>query len=311
MSRKLRVQYPGAIYHVMNRGDRREPIFREDRDQPLFLATLAEACAKTGWQVHALCLMHNHFHLVIETPRGNLVAGMKWFLGAYTGRFNRRHKLVGHLFSGRYKAQIVDGRGGGYLKTVCDYVHLNPARAGLLKPAQPLRTYAWSSWPEYLKPAKKRWPWLRVDRLLGEYRIPRDTLAGRRHLETSLETRRASEAGTDYKPLRRGWYVGPNTFRKELLGQMQEKIGAEHYGVERGETSEALAEKLVCSELKRRKWTEGDLAWRPKGDRGKVDLAVRLRSETVMTVKWIAARLQMGRSGYANHLLHQHRKNRQ
>ena len=81
---------------------------------------------------------------------------MKWFLGTYTGRFNRRHKLFGHLFSGRYKALIVDGSGSGYLKTVCDYVHLNPARAKLLRPEQPLRAYRWSSWPEYLKKPRQR-----------------------------------------------------------------------------------------------------------------------------------------------------------
>ena len=103
MARKLRVEYPGAVYHVMNRGDRREPIFKDDKDRLNFLATLGEACQKTGWQVHAFCLMPNHFHLVLETPQGNLVAGMKWLLGTYTGRFNRRHKLFGHLFSGRYK----------------------------------------------------------------------------------------------------------------------------------------------------------------------------------------------------------------
>src|SRR5213596_3488314 len=81
MGRKLRVQYPGAIYHVMNRGDRREPIFDDDLDRQRVLQTLGEACAKTDWQVHAWCLMGNHFHLVIETPQPNLVVGMKWFLG--------------------------------------------------------------------------------------------------------------------------------------------------------------------------------------------------------------------------------------
>jgi putative transposase len=81
MARKLRVEYAGAIYHVMNRGDRREPIFQDDEDRQRFVITLGESCAKTGWLVHVLCLMANHFHLVGETPRGNLVAGMKWFLG--------------------------------------------------------------------------------------------------------------------------------------------------------------------------------------------------------------------------------------
>src|SRR6266571_7308225 len=100
MARKLRVQYPGAIYHVINRGDRREPIFVDDADRRRFLETLAEACAKAQWQVHAYCLMGNHFHLVLEAPLANLVAGMRWFLGTYTSGFNRRHKLFGHLFSG-------------------------------------------------------------------------------------------------------------------------------------------------------------------------------------------------------------------
>src|SRR3970040_127791 len=153
MACKLRVEYPGAIYHVMNRGDHREPIFRDDRDREQFLTTLGEACAKTGWQVHAWCLMGNHFHLVLETPQANLVAGMKWLVGVYTSRFNRRHKLFGHLFSGRYKSLIVDGSGNGYLRTVCDYVHLNPARAKLLTGEQKLRDHAWSSFAEYLKPA--------------------------------------------------------------------------------------------------------------------------------------------------------------
>ena len=120
MARKLRLQYPGAVYHVMNRGDRREPIFRDDADRERFMETLGEACGKTGWQVHAYCLLRNHFHLVVETPQPNLVAGMKWFLGTYTGRFNRRHKLFGHLFSGRYKALVVDSTTPGYLKTACD-----------------------------------------------------------------------------------------------------------------------------------------------------------------------------------------------
>ena len=88
MARKLRVQYPGAVYHVMNRGDRREPIYADDQDRLLFLDTLAEACEKTDWQVHAWCLMSNHFHLVSETPRSNLVHGMQWLLGVYTNRFN-------------------------------------------------------------------------------------------------------------------------------------------------------------------------------------------------------------------------------
>ena len=167
MPRKVRIEYPGAMYHVMSRGDRREDIFVDDEDRQRFLSTLGEACQKTEWQVHAYCLMRNHFHLVIETPQANLVAGMKWHLGVYTKRFNIRHKLCGHLFAGRYKALVVEGSGNGYLRTVCDYVHLNPVRAKLIKPEGFLESFAWSSYGEYLKPARQRPPWLRVDRLLG------------------------------------------------------------------------------------------------------------------------------------------------
>ena len=149
------MQYPGAIYHVMNRGDRREAIFHDAADRELFPQTLEEACRKTDWQIHAWCLMTNHFHLVVETPRANLVAGMKWLLGTYTMRYNRRQKEFGHLFSGRYKALIVDGSGNGYLKTVCDYVHLNPVRAGLVRKGQGMEKYRWSSYPLYWRGRKR------------------------------------------------------------------------------------------------------------------------------------------------------------
>src|SRR3954471_22378603 len=190
MARKPRVQYAGALYHIMNRGSGKAAVFRNVQGHHSFLKTLGEACAKTGWQVHAFCLMKTHFHLVVETPQANLVAGMKWLLGTYTIRFNRRHKVFGPLFSGRYKALPVDGSGNGYLRTACDYVHLNPVRAKLLKPEQRLRDFGWSSYPDYLKEAKARPKWLRVDRVLGECGIPSDSAAGRRQWEQRMEAKR-------------------------------------------------------------------------------------------------------------------------
>ena len=310
MARKLRVEYSGAIYHLLSRGDRREPIFLDDADRQRFTATLAEVCVKTGWQVHAYVLMPNHFHLVVETPQPNLVVGMKWFLGTYTSRFNRRHNLSGHLFSGRYKSLIVDGSSGGYLRSVCDYVHLNPARVrgrGMLRGDQPLKCYVWSSWPAYLLAPLKRPGWMRVDRLLGEWGIPKDSPAGRRQLERALEARR-EEGDEAFTPIRRGWYLGDEAFRQELLAQMREGIGAEHYGEERAQTAEAAAEAIIAEELKRRRWKEKTLKTRPKGDPVKVALAARLRAETTMTVGWIAERLAMGTRGYLNHLLYRQRK---
>ena len=294
MPRSLRIEYPGAIYHVMNRGDRREPIFLDDVDHKKFLSTLAEACAKTDWQVHAYCLMGNHFHLVIETPNPNLVVGMKWFLGTYTARFNRRHKLFGHLFSGRYKSLVVDGSGNGYLRTVCDYVHLNPVRAKLLRPEQKLTDFMWSSWPDYLKPPEQRPRWLRVDRLLGELGIPKDSPAGREQLEQCLETRRAQEDADEFKPIRRGWCLGSETFRKELLESAHTRATESHHAQTRRETTEEKARRILNEELDKLGWTEAELVQRAKGDARKIGIAQRLRVETAVTLKWIARELHMG-----------------
>jgi len=284
MARKLRMEYPGAIYHVMNRGDRREAIFLADQDRELFVAALAEACAKADWQVHAYCLMGNNFHLVVETPKENLVAGMKWFLGTYTARFNRRHKLFGHLFSGRYKSLVVDAASPGYLRTVCAYVHLNPVRAKLLRPEEPLRAYRWSSYPAYLERPGRRAPWLR-------------------EFERVMEERRAQDQPEEYGRIRRGWCWGEEAFRQELLARVEERRGASHYGAELQESATEKAERLVREELKELDWAEVELATHQKGDRAKLKLAVKLRIETTMTLKWIAARLQMGTGASLSNLL--------
>jgi REP-associated tyrosine transposase len=303
MARKLRVQYPGAIYHAMNRGDHLEVIFREDKDAELFLTTLTEACAKTDWQVHAFCLMSNHFHLVVETPRGNLAEGMKWLLGTYTSRFNRKHKLFGHVFSGRYKALPVDGSGTGYLKSACDYVHLNPVRAGVLLPEQPLQAYRWSSYPLYLDLPQRRPSWLRTDRLLGEWGIPGDTAAGRQQFALCMEVRRKAEQTGDFSALPRGWYLGSEQFRQELLLQMARLPGSKFGGPEWRESSEQKAERILAEELSRRGWSPGQVTQLPKADPEKLRIAARLRAESVVTLSWIANHLCMGAPGYLGNCL--------
>ena len=308
MARKLRVEYPGAIYHLMNRGDRREPIFLDDRDRRAFLETLAQACQKTAWQVHAYCLMPNHFHLVVETPQGNLVAGMKWFLGTYTARFNRRHKFFGHLFSGRYKALVVDGSGNGYLRTVCDYVHLNSVRAKLLTAEQALSDYLWSSYGEYVKPPGRRVSWLRVDRLLGEMHIPQDSAAGRRQFESDLEVRRSQETGQGWKGVERGWCLGDETFRQELLSQAEGKFGAHHYAGQQQESSEKKARRILAEELRSLGWKHGELEKQLKADPDKVRIARRLRGEMTVTLKWIAGELKMGNWTYLSNNLSRYTK---
>ena len=149
-----------------------------------------------------------------------------------------------------------------------------------------MRAYRWSSWPEYLKKPRQRPAWLRVDRLLGEVRIPKDSPAGRRELERLVEARRNTEEGGTYKPIRRGCFLGEKALKKELLAQMKEQMGAEHYGAERQETAASQAEEMVAEELNRHSWLEEDLGRRAKGNAVKVALAARLRAETMMTMKW-------------------------
>jgi REP element-mobilizing transposase RayT len=304
MPRRLRIEYPGAIYHVINRGDRREDIFRDDQDRVRFLETLQEACGKTQWRVLAYCLMRNHFHLVIETPSANLVAGMKWLLGVYTKRFNIRHKWCGHLFAGRYKALLIEGC-EGYLRTVCNYVHLNPVRAKLLDPDNTLETYTWSSYGLYLKPIHQRPPWLYVQRLFGEMGISNDTASERRHFGRAMEAQRNDESPADYEAVRRGWILGSEEFRQEMLEAEADNAGEHHYGSDRFETGQEKARRIIAQELKRMGWKEKELDLKRKGDPEKVKLARRIRAETTMTLRWVAENLRMGSWGYVSNLLNE------
>jgi len=305
MPRKIRVQYPGAIYHVMSRGDRGEDVFLDDVDRQDFLKTLAEACQKTGWQLHAYCLMRNHFHLVVETPNADLVEGMRWLLSAYTIRLNHRHKLFGHVFSGRYKALLVDGSGTGYLKTACDYVHLNPIRAGLLKADERLLSYPWSSLMWYLAVPDHRPKWIRTDRLLGEHGIGPDTSTGRQEFERRMEARRLEETDPEaLRAVRRGWCLGSEEFKREMLERVDGKLGENHSGELRQQTARQKAERIIAEELDRLKWQESDLARRRKCDPDKLAVAARLRTETTLTIKAIAERLHLGTPMNARVRLH-------
>jgi len=141
MARPLRIEYPGAVYHVTARGNARQSIFRDEQDRGLFLGTLDHVTARYGWLCHAYCLMTNHYHLLIETPKPTLARGMRQLNGVYTQAFNRRHRRVGHLFQGRYHAVLVERE--PHLLELCRYVVLNPVR---VKACRTAGEWRWSSY---------------------------------------------------------------------------------------------------------------------------------------------------------------------
>jgi len=141
MARPLRIEFPGAVYHVTSRGNECRPVFLSDDDRLTFLAFLGQAAKRFGWSVTAWVLMSNHFHLVIQTPEANLSRGMHWLNGSYAGWFNKRHKRWGHLFGSRFKAFLVEKE--TYFTEVLRYVVLNPVRAGMVGRPE---DYRWSSY---------------------------------------------------------------------------------------------------------------------------------------------------------------------
>jgi REP-associated tyrosine transposase len=163
MARPLRIEFAGGLYHVMSRGNDRRAIVRDDADRQRRLDWLERTVETYGWRLHAFVLMTNHEHLFVETPEANLSAGMHLLNGSYTGYFNLRHRRVGHLFQGRFKAHLVEEE--GYFTEISRYIHLNPLRAKLVaKPEQ----WKWSSYGGY-RSSKGALGWVTYDRVLGEF----------------------------------------------------------------------------------------------------------------------------------------------
>lgn len=169
MARPLRLEFPGAVYHLTARGNARNAIFVDDEDREMFLACLGEVVLRCTWLCHAYCLMDNHYHLLVETPDGNLSRGMRQLNGVYTQRFNRRHGQTGHVFQGRFKAIVVER--DGYLLELCRYVVLNPIRAKMVRE---IEGHPWSSYPATmgLAPCPN---WLSTDWVLSQFGRRRTT----------------------------------------------------------------------------------------------------------------------------------------
>jgi putative transposase len=306
MARKPRIQYEGAVYHVMSRGDRGGKIYKDRLDYDLFLMATAEACQRTGWRIHAFVLLPNHFHWLLETPEANLVDGMKWFLGAYSQRYNSRHGQIGHVFQGRYKAVVIQSDSGNYFETVSTYIHLNPARARLVNREKGgLEQYEWSSYPWYLKGKGKRPEWLEVKRVLGNLSL-KDDAGGHRRYTSYIDGRigelRKKEGRKAFKQewasLRYGWYAGSDVFRESLVRRLKKVVEGRQRGSYCGEGirrhDQTEAEKLIKKGMKALGVSEHDLSCLPKGHELKCLLAWLAHSKATVSHAWLSNRLNMG-----------------
>jgi REP element-mobilizing transposase RayT len=206
MARPLRLEFHGALYHVTSRGDGQEDIYLGDDDRATSLAVLEEVVERFNWTVHAYCLMSNHYHMLVETPDGNLAQGMRQFNGIYTQRFNRRHQRVGHVFQGRYKAIIVQK--DSYLLELARYIVLNPVRAGMVRSA---KDWPWSSYRAtagFSSPP----PWLHTDWILSAFGTHKGPALERYRIFVAEGKNRPSP----WRQLRNQIYLGDEQFVDKL-----------------------------------------------------------------------------------------------
>ena len=308
MARQPRFEYPGAVYHVMARGNGGDAVFVTDDDRKAFLHRLGQVCGSHGWKIHAWVLMGNHFHLLLETPESNLVSGMKQLLSTYSQGWNRARRRRGHVFQGRYKAVPVNGSTSDayYFKALADYIHLNPARAGLAGGCKgPLVAYPWSSLPSHHK--DKGPDWLISERILRAFHLAMDG-RGRRAYVAWLEARAANDGGKideeASQAIRRGWYLGKESFKDKLLKMLERPSAGRRGGTGRavganrdhGE-KEALRILREGSRHLGLPLSISGLSGLKKSDERKARLAILLRSHTAVSNDWIATKLAMGHPG--------------
>ena len=294
MARRLRIQYRGALYHIINRGNYRRDVFESVGAAEAFLKILFEAAEKFGWKLHAYVLMRNHFHLAVETPEPSLAQGMHWLQSTLATRFNRFRQESGHLFQGRYKSLLVQDFAA--MARVVDYIHLNPVRAKIVGPEQ-VKNYRWSSLPTFLKGSRPislmAADWLAAR---GEWK---DDAEGWKAYEAYLV--RVAQDGARWERdglagLSVGWAIGAEAWKQSMARQHAQLMLAP--GLHR-EEAQALRESLwqytLEQELASVGKTTADLQSRPRKQPWKIDLAQRIRDQSGASMTWLAEALQLGK----------------
>ena len=306
MARPLRYEAAGAVYHVMARGDGGKNVFDDDKDRFAWTDLMEKAYGRFGWRVHAWVLMGNHFHVLLETPEPNLVAGMKWVLGVFSQGWNRRRSRRGHVFQGRYKAVVVNGEAadGSYFKIVADYIHLNPVRSGWVgaEAGGRLRGWRWSSFGAYA--GGKIPDWLETGRVLRAFQLSGDARGGKAYtgyLEARAKDSKGVMTDAALSELRKGWFLGEKSFGEKILESIKMPSAAEKKkgsvgGVAARAHDEATAERLVSKALSLLGLSSdrAELLGRGKWKDETELVAALVRKRTGMPNRWVAYRLGMG-----------------
>jgi putative transposase len=304
VARRLRIEYPGALHHVINRGNYRRDLFEGDGTAEAFLRTLFEAAGKFAWKVHGYVLMRNHYHLAVETPEPTLGEGMHWLQSTMATRFNRMRSENGHLFQGRYKALLIEDNPA--LARVVDYIHLNPVRAKLVEPDQ-LIDFPWSSLTTLIRGQRPEslvaQDWLRARG--GWHDDEQGLLAYRDYLQALARDEAAWER-EGLVGLSRGWAIGTDAWRKALAkehGQMALSTGLareEIVGLRQASWAASLERNLIGLGKKNE-----DLTTKPRKQDWKIALAHAIREETGASIAWLADNLQLGGPASLRGYLHQ------
>ena len=294
MPRTLRIEYPGAVYHILNRGNYRQSVFATEGSKKSFEQTLFESCRKYHWVLHSFCIMSNHYHLALETTNGSLSDGMQWLQSTFANRFNRLRKSNGHLFQGRFKSLIVDK--DEYLGPLVHYIHLNPVRARIVT-NKDLYRYRWSSlW--YLNNKRKRPDYLNISSCLYYAGDLADTSRGRgKYLEylawLSEENQRRKDLA--FEKMSQGWALGTKEFKKELLSEHAHLHSSNQWtGTENLEARELLWENILECFLKVLGKNSRDILLSRKSSLWKVKIAYYMKKHTGASNGWLSEKLNMG-----------------
>lgn len=292
MPRKPRIEYSGAVYHVLNRGNYRQEIFAVAGSAEAFERTLFDCCSRFGWQLLAYVIMPNHYHCCIKTRDANLIAGMQWLQSTFANRFNRFIGDHGHVFQGRYKALLVEP--GPSVLRVVNYIHLNPVRAGLAK-VETLERYSLSSFPKFF--LKKRPACLDASDWLAVAGDLKPTPAGMRRYHESLKYAIESDPQKQsdlYKELCRGWYIGTREGKKDLLKGIEVGMLPNGRPDLLNGFGQTYADILLQQGLDRLGKDERELASDRKLAYWKVVLASWIKLQCGVSNRWFSENLHMG-----------------